>query len=270
MSPAKSAPMAPIETPSEKRAVVAAAQVSHGYRSARTVLDQVSLEAEPGVFTAVLGTNGSGKSTLLSCMDGLLKPQEGTVLVGETPIDRISRGARARTIALVEQQSILPKTTVYDALMLGRLPYVRYAPDAEDRRIVEEVAGQLGIGDLLPRRADHLSGGEAQKVAIARTLVQRTPVLLLDEPLNNLDVANQLECMALVRKEIDRRNIAAIAVMHDINLALRFCNRFAFMKDGRLLFFGSADIIDADLIETVYGIEADVIQHAGRKVVIPC
>ena len=76
--------------------------------------------------------------------------------------------------------------------------------------------------------------------------------------------------MALVRREIDRRNIAAIAVMHDINLALRFCNRFAFMKDGRLLFFGSADIIDADLIETVYGIEADVIQHAGRKVVIPC
>ncbi|MBR3181826.1 MAG: ABC transporter ATP-binding protein, partial [Eggerthellaceae bacterium] len=114
-----------------------------------------------------------------------------------------------------------------------------------------------------------LSGGEYQIVVLARAFVQQTDTLLLDEPTNNLDPSNQQEVMRLVRSEVDRRNIGAAAVMHDMNLALRHCDRFLFIKDGLVDAFGGADIVTSEQIDRIYGMKADVIEHAGCRIVVP-
>ena len=143
------------------------------------------------------------------------------------------------------------------------------APTAQDRAIVSEVLAELGLADYALRYLDELSGGEYQIVVLARAFVQRTETLLLDEPTNNLDPSNQQEVMRLVCKEIEQRGIGALAVMHDMNLALKHCNRFAFIKDGVVDAYGTSEIVTAEEIERVYGMRSEVIEHNDHRIVVP-
>lgn len=243
--------------------------IAFSYMSAQEVLKEVAADIVPGSFLAILGVNGSGKTTLLSCLDGMLSPQRGTVLLNGTPLGQVKRDERARNIALVAQHSHANRLTVYDALLLGRKPYVRVAPADGDFAVVDRVVEDMGLGPYVLRYVDELSGGEYQKIMIARAFVQDTDVLLLDEPTNNLDMANQAEVMGLVRRAVDERGIAAAAVMHDVNLSLRYCDRFLMLKDGVVAAYGGADIVTPASIRDVYGIDADIIEHKGVPVVVP-
>ena len=246
-----------------------ARNIAFSFKRDQPLLLDVSLAVEPGTFTAILGQNGCGKSTLLSIMTAAHAPEAGEVLLDGIPIAKVDRRERARKVALVSQHSHANRLTVFDSVLLGRRPFMDSAPTAEDRAIVAEVLDELGLADYALRYLDELSGGEYQIVVLARAFVQQTDTLLLDEPTNNLDPSNQQEVMRLVRSEVERRGIGAAAVMHDMNLALRHCDRFLFLKDGVVDAFGGAEIVTPGQIQRVYGMEPDVIEHAGRKLVVP-
>ena len=246
-----------------------ARDVAFSFKRDQPLLRNVSITVEPGTFTAILGQNGCGKSTLLSLMTAARTPDAGEVLLDGVPVTKVDRRERARKIAFVSQHSHANRLTVFDSVLLGRRPFMDSAPTAEDRAIVAHVLDELGLADYALRYLDELSGGEYQIVVLARAFVQQTETLLLDEPTNNLDPSNQQEVMRLVRAEVERRNIGAAAVLHDMNLALRHCDRFLFIKDGVVDAFGSADIVTSGQIERIYGMRADVIEHAGCKIVVP-
>ena len=248
---------------------LAASQIEYSYDGRRCALEGAHALIERGVFLAILGVNGCGKSTLLACLDDMLRPRAGTVLLEGTDIRSFERAERARKIAYVEQQPYAARLTVYDALLLGRKPHNGSAPSKEGHRVVEDVMSELGLHDYALRNLDELSGGERQKVALARALVQRTEALLLDEPTNNLDLANQVEVMGIVRRAVRERNLAAAAVMHDVNLALRFCDRFLVMAHGGVFAVGGPNIITEKLMSDAFGVAVDIVVHAGRSIVIP-
>ena len=243
--------------------------IGFSYRAGTPVLKDVSIELAPGSFTAIRGVNGCGKSTRLSCLMGLRKPDDGQVLLDGTPLREVKRRARAQKVALVAQHSHANRLTVYDSVLVGRHPLMQGGPTAADHTVIRETLDRLGLSAYSLRYADELSGGEYQKMVLARAFVQQAETLLLDEPTNNLDPANQQEVMREVRREVDERGIAACAVMHDINLALRYCDRFLFLKDGVVDAAGGGEIVTPARIKRVYNMDADVIEHGGRAVVIP-
>lgn len=246
-----------------------ASDVAFSYGRAHRVLQRISADIVRGSFLAIIGVNGCGKSTFLDCLDGILKPQRGTVRLGGRDLDAVSRRDRAQSIAYVAQHSHANRLIAYDALLLGRKPFIEGTPSDEDFAIVDGVIADMGLHDLAFRYMDELSGGEYQKIVIGRALVQCRDVLLLDEPTNNLDLANQLETMSLIRRTVDTRGIAAAAVLHDINLALAFCDRFLALKQGEPVAYGGPEAITESLIRLVYGIDADIIEHNGKRIVIP-
>jgi len=249
--------------------ILEARDIAYAYTSQTQILEKISASIEPGSFLAILGVNGCGKSTLLSCLDDIIRPQKGEVLLDNAPLNRYSREERATKIALVAQHSHAHGVTVYDALLLGRKPYIKAAPTDEDFAIVDRVIDELGLGPLALRYLDELSGGEHQKVVIGRALVQETDVLLLDEPTNNLDMANQIEVMELVSKAAHEQHIACAAVLHDINLALRYCDRFLMLKDGNVRASGGREIITKETIEDVYDVSIDLIAYEDSFLVVP-
>lgn len=239
------------------------------YRAGSPILQGVDIELAPGSFLAILGVNGCGKSTLLSCLTGAAKPSSGQVLLDGVPLGQVHRLDRARKVAFVAQHSHANRLTVYDAVLLGRRPHMQGGPSKEDRQIVENALERLDLAKCALRYTDELSGGEYQKMVLARAFVQRADTLLLDEPTNNLDPANQQEVMREVCDEVDGRGIAAAAVLHDINLALRYCDRFLFLAEGRVDAVGDASIVTPQQIECIYGMKSDVIEHRGRRLVVP-
>ena len=239
------------------------------YRAGSPILQGVDIDLAPGSFLAILGVNGCGKSTLLSCLTGAAKPASGQVLLDGAPLGQVHRLDRARKVAFVAQHSHANRLTVYDAVLLGRRPHMQGGPSKEDRQIVENTLERLGLAKCELRYTDELSGGEYQKMVLARAFVQRADTLLLDEPTNNLDPANQQEVMREVRNEVDGRSIAAAAVLHDINLALRYCDRFLFLANGRVDAVGNQGIVTPEQIERIYGMKSDVIEHRGRRLVVP-
>lgn len=239
------------------------------YRAGSPILQGVDIDLVPGSFLAILGVNGCGKSTLLSCLTGAAKPASGQVLLDGVPLGQVHRLDRARKVAFVAQHSHANRLTVYDAVLLGRRPHMQGGPSKEDRQIVENALERLDLAKCALRYTDELSGGEYQKMVLARAFVQRADTLLLDEPTNNLDPANQQEVMREVRDEVDGRGIVAAAVLHDINLALRYCDRFLFLADGRVDAVGNQGIVTPEQIERIYGMKSDVIEHRGRRLVVP-
>lgn len=243
--------------------------LSFAYRCGRQILEDVSFSVPGGACLAVLGNNGAGKSTLLSCLAGLLRPRTGRVLVdGEDLLD-MDAGRAARTVALVSQFAPASRLTVYDMVLLGRKPYLKWDFTAADRAMTEEALERLGLSGLALRYADRLSGGEGQKVQLARALVQQPKLLLLDEPTSSLDLRSQYEVLGLVSQLCREQGITAVAVLHDLNLALRFCHRFLLLHGGRVYAQGDASVVSPRAIREVYGMEAAVRRVDGVPVVLP-
>lgn len=242
--------------------------VEFSYRAHVPVLRGIDLALRPGTFTAILGVNGCGKSTLMACLAGMKHPQTGEVLLDGVALREVGRRERAQKIALVAQHSHATRLTVYDSVLMGRTPHMQGAPSARDLAAVDSVLADMGLDAWALRYVDELSGGEYQKVVLARAFAQKAETLLLDEPTNNLDMANQHETMRLVRRAVDEGGIACAAVLHDVNLALRYCDTFLFLRAGRVDAYGGAQIVSVEEVERIYGIAAEVIEHGGRRLVV--
>ena len=238
------------------------------YKGAPEVLKDVSFDIEPGKFLAILGNNGVGKSTLLKCFNHILKPDAGQVLLdGE---DLLSKSPRevAKHVAFVSQGVPNTQMTVHDVVMLGRRPYMKWGFTEQDHTIVHDAMHRLGVEEMRGRFLNQLSGGEKQKVMLARALAQEPKVLLLDEPTSALDIQNQYQVLRMVREICHKDNRIAVVVIHDLNLALQFCDRFLLLKDGRVYRQGDHSVLDSQALRDVYGVKAKVVTIEGRPMVL--
>ena len=235
----------------------------------RPVLDEASFSMDSGQVLTILGTNDTGKTTLLKCINLILKPISGAVFVGEDSVSDLSRNALAQKIGYVEQQRSNSRATVFNTVLLGRKPYIRWDITHRDMQIASQALETLGLSDYALRYLDELSGGELQKVILARALAQQPQILLLDEPTSSLDLKNQLEVAKIIRDITQERGIAAVVAMHDLNLALRFADRFVLIKDKTIYAAGGPEVITPENIETVYSVPVEITSHNGSRVVIP-
>lgn len=243
-------------------------EVSFRYNS-HPVLREVTFELPRGKILAVLGINGAGKSTLLKCINRILRPNGGSVLVDGTDVLTLSGDAVARHIAYVPQRFSEHQITVFDAVLLGRKPHIKWAATDRDLLVVERLLKSIGLEEHALRLISTLSGGEAQKVVIARALAQEPKVLLLDEPTSSLDLRNQLEVMDLVSTVVRTSGVSVVVAIHDLNLALRFADSFLLLKDGSIHTLGNREALTAEVIEEVYGVHSIMRMVEGFPVIVP-
>lgn len=233
------------------------------------VLKGVQFGVNEGEVLAIMGPNGVGKTTLLKCMNAIHRPTGGCVMVDDADICRMEPGAIARRLGYVAQKQETGRMTAFDAILMGRKPHIRWRVSDHDLRIVDSAVKRLHLERLSLRNLDEMSGGEVQKVSIARALVQEPRVLLLDEPTSSLDLRNQVEILSLVRAVVRSHAVAAVMTMHDLNQALRFADKFLFLKDGRIHAAVDRSQITAEIIEDVYNVPVHIEYVAGRPVVVP-
>lgn len=242
--------------------------LSYRYKGSADVIRDVSFDLEPGKFLAILGNNGVGKSTLLKCLNHILRPDAGQVLLNGENLLTLSTREVAKKVAFVSQSVPNTQMTVHDVVMLGRRPYMKWGFTDADHAIVHDAMHRLEVEDMRGRFLNTLSGGEKQKVLLARALAQQPKVLLLDEPTSALDVQNQYQVLRLVRDICHKDNMIAVVVIHDLNLALRFCDRFLLMKNGRVYRHGDRSILDSTALKDVYGVNAKIVEIEGRHMVL--
>ena len=245
--------------------------LSHAYHAeAPRVLDDVSLDLPPGKVTALVGSNGAGKSTLLSAVGRLLTPGSGQVLLDGIDITSCSPDAVAKRLAVLRQDNrISARLTVVDLVRFGRFPYSKGRLGAEDHRIVEQALDYVEMGDLRDRFLDELSGGQRQRAYIAMVLAQDTDYVLLDEPLNNLDMRHASCIMSLLRRAADELGKTVVLVLHDINVAAAYADRIVGMRDGRLIVDGTPEqVMRTDVLADVFGMEIPVHRVGDQLIAI--
>ena len=234
----------------------------------REILRDVSFKAESGEIVGILGNNGAGKSTLVTCLNHILKPKSGKIILNGKDAETLSKRELAQYISYVAHKNEQTQTTVFDSVLLGRKPYIKWSIGQEDIAVCDEIIERVGLSEMKLRALDELSGGELQKVMLARALVQQPKVMLLDEPTSNLDPKNQYEMMKLVRQVADEKNITVLVVIHDLSLAMRFCDKFLLMKDGKVFIYGDKSVLNDENIYPVYGMHAYIEKLHGVDVVI--
>lgn len=248
--------------------------VSAGYRGSegrRPVLDRVHLRVGRGELLAVLGSNGSGKTTLLRVLAGTLRATSGVVELFGRPVGEWSRTEIARRVAVLPQSLELPAGfVVAEVVAMGRIPHARdaFGSGPDDERAVEVALRDAGASELAHRPVSELSGGERQRVIIAMALAQEPALLLLDEPTLHLDLARQLELVRALRRLRDARQVAVVAVLHDLNLAADYADRCVLLDGGRLLGASSErHAIDPELARRAFGLPIEeAVTAAGRRV----
>ena len=235
------------------------------------ILKDVCIELATSEMLGVVGPNGAGKSTLLRCIDRILKPQRGSILLDEREIKEMSRMELAKKMGYIPQSSaqVFP-ATVFDTVLMGRRPHIGWRSNEKDMKKVLETLQMLNIKSFAMRDINELSGGQQQKVFIARALTQEPDVLLLDEPTSNLDIKHQLEVMDIIKNIVREKGIAAIMAIHDLNLASRYADRIVMMNGGEIFDAGdAAAVLTPENIKHVYDVEVEVPNHGGRPYIVP-
>ena len=234
-------------------------------------LKHVGIGLNKGEVLSIVGPNGAGKTTLLKCIVGIVKPDNGTVLIDGKDTSRMKRLDLARCIGYVPQStpSKFP-ITVFDAVLMGRRPYIVWKPSERDLEIVADLLRSMGLEDMALRDFDHLSGGQKQKVLLARAFAQDTDYLLLDEPTSNLDLRHQMEVMEMISGMVKKKGMAAILAVHDLNLASRFSDTVVMLNAGRVFCSGKPmEVMTVENIRSVYGVEATINQNDGNPYILP-
>ena len=232
---------------------------------AKEILKGVDIHSENGEFVGLIGPNGSGKSTLLKCIYRILKPNAGQVFLDEEELRAMSIKESARKMGVVAQHNYYNfEFTVREVVMMGRAPHKKALErdNAEDYEIVEEALKTVGMEEFAQRSFSTLSGGEQQRVILARALAQQTPCLILDEPTNHLDITHQLQLMRIVK------NLSAtvISAIHDLNIAAMFCDRIYALKEGRIIARGTPrEVLTKDFIRQVYQVDAEITKDSSGQ-----
>jgi len=245
-------------------------EVEFSYASV-LVLKDICLELAASEMLGVVGPNGAGKSTLLRCIDRILKPQRGDILLDGQDIKEMHLMELARKMGYIPQTTsqIFP-ATVFDTVLMGRRPHLGWRSSEKDAEKVLEMLQMLDIEEFAMRDINELSGGQQQKVFIARALTQEPEILLLDEPTSNLDIRHQLEVMDIIKNIVREKRISAIMAIHDLNLASRYADRIVMMNSGKIFAAGNpVSVLTPDNIKWVYGVEAEVNNNNGKPYIVP-
>jgi iron complex transport system ATP-binding protein len=242
-------------------AVLTLRDVTVGYGELVAV-DRVSVTVSPGEWTALVGPNGAGKTSLLHAVTGAVSSR-GTLTVGDDDLASLPARARARRVALVPQRPVIPDAMpVSDYVLLGRTAHLPYlgVEGAGDRRVVAETLARLDLRGLAGRAVAALSGGEQQRVVLARALAQQTPVLLLDEPTSALDIGHRQQVLELVDALRRECHLTVFAAMHDLTLAAQYADRLILLDHGRIVVAGAPrEVLTADRIAAHFGADVHVI-----------
>jgi iron complex transport system ATP-binding protein len=233
------------------------------------ILEDVTFAVEKGEVVSILGPNGVGKTTLLRCINGILKPSSGQVMVEDRNVLELDAMAVARRIGYVAQHQSAGKITAFDAILMGRRPHIRFRVSENDLKIVDGAIKSLRLEKLALRPIDRMSGGELQKVALGRAMVQEPRLLLLDEPTSSLDLKNQVEILKLIRRIVGQHLVCAVMTLHDLTTALRFSDKCLFLKNGGIHAAVDPREVTADIIKEVYDIAVEIHHHNGFPFVIP-
>ncbi|MDD4702110.1 MAG: ABC transporter ATP-binding protein [Desulfovibrio sp.] len=223
-------------------------------RSGRTILEDISFCLEPGRCMALIGPNGAGKSTLVRIVAGLDRPTSGRVLHQETALSGLSAPQRAQTVAYLPQAVHPVPCSVFDAVLLGRRSHMGWLPGRDDRLKTQTILEELDIAHLQKQCVTSLSGGELQKTLIARALAQEAPVLLLDEPVNHLDIRNQVEILETIVRLATSKCMCVLIVLHHLSYALRYAHEAMLLHQGRLAYQGPVSELREYDLSRVYGI----------------
>ncbi|HPS91317.1 MAG TPA: ABC transporter ATP-binding protein [Methanothrix sp.] len=238
--------------------------------SSNKILDDLNLVIEESEILSLVGPNGSGKTTLIKCIDRILKPK-GSILLDSQKLEEMTSVGIARVFGYVPQSSSTPlNTTVFDTVLMGRRPHISWRVSDADLDKVADTLELLHLEKFSMRDFSQLSGGQKQKVLIARALCQEPEVLLLDEPTSNLDMKHQLDVMETISSLVKEKRISAVMAIHDLNLAARFSDKLAMLMSGKVYAVGSPNaLITESNISYVYGIEAQVMRDLDRPYVVP-
>ena len=237
-------------------------------RRAPLILDNINLTLKKGEIGILLGKNGSGKTTLFKNILGIEKPESGSISYDGKDLLRLSRRERAGYIAYVPQDIQFGDLTVYDTVLMGRMAYFGLRAGKEDEKITEEVLNDMGLTELASRNANELSGGERQKIAIARALVQEPKLLIFDEPTGNLDIANEQLILKEAKKVAKEKEIGILTSLHDLNQALDLGTKFFFIKEGKIVYSGGPEIVTKEVIKEIFNADVEIIEHDGRSIII--
>ena len=235
------------------------------------ILNKVDLNVFEGELIAIIGPNGTGKSTFIKCINGLLKADHGQVEIDNLDIKGMTQGQIAKKISYVPQStSNIFNLTVLDMVLLGRRPHSSFNSVKQDRISALQALNALNIEHLAMRSFNNLSGGQQQKVVIARALAQEAGIILLDEPISNLDISHQIEVLETLKNLVDKRGISVLLILHDLNIASQYSHRIVMMNHGKVFSAGTPqEVLTHENIHDVYGIDVSIIRRSEKPYIIP-
>lgn len=239
------------------------------------VVHNISFNVKPGEMVGIVGPNGSGKSTIMRALSRVIKPKSGSITLDGVDIGKISRKELSNLVGVVPQNPVLPSAfTAFEIVLMGRSPHLKMLQNEgpEDIAIAWKAMEDAGVTHLAERRIGELSGGEIQSVIIARAITQQTEAIFLDEPTSNLDVGRQIEVLDLIKYMQKERKMVIIAALHDLNLAVHYCDKMVLIDKGKLFAIGKPeDVVKSEIIHEVYGSGNIVHVHpvSGLPAVLP-
>jgi iron complex transport system ATP-binding protein len=233
-------------------------------------LEDITLKVDSGEILGLLGPNGSGKTTMLKCINKILNPDKGEVFINNRNLKSIGLREMATFLSYVPQSTHSSfALTVFEMVLLGRRPYVRWKVSEYDEEIVFKMLKLVKLDSLAFRIFSELSGGEKQKVLLARALCQEPKILLLDEPTSNLDLKHQFEILKLIEGLVRDKGLSVVMAIHDLNLALRFSDKIALLKEGRIYAAGDVNrILNEENIKKVFGVKTIINNYLGKPYII--
>ena len=237
-------------------------------RSGKPVLNGATLEMGQGEVGILLGKNGCGKTTLFKNILGIEKPAKGEITFDGKDLMKMPRRERARRVAYVPQHIHFGDLTVFDSVLMGRVSFFGMKAGVEDYQAVEKILADMQLLEFASRSAEELSGGEKQKIAIARAMAQQPNLMVFDEPTGNLDIANEQLIIAEAKKLAREKNVSILTSLHDLNQALYFGDKFFFMKDGVVKYAGGKEIVTEEVIQDIFDMAVKIVRIDNQKVIL--
>ncbi|MBG9446484.1 MULTISPECIES: ABC transporter ATP-binding protein [Bacillaceae] len=236
----------------------------------KPVVEDVTVTIEPGTITSFIGPNGAGKSTLLSMVSRLLEADTGEVLLDQNNVKKWKSSDFAKRVSILKQANYLNvRLTVRELVSFGRYPYSKGRLSAADEKFVDQAIEYMNLADMETKYLDELSGGQKQRAFIAMVIAQDTDYILLDEPLNNLDMKHSVQIMKILRKLVDELGKTVVIVLHDINFASVYSDRIVALKNGRLMKNGpTREIINSDVLREIYDMDIPIQEQDGCRICV--
>lgn len=235
------------------------------HKNSPLILDDISLNLNDGEIGIILGKNGVGKSTLFKLIVGLIKPKSGEIFIDENNLNKMKFKDRAKLISYVPQTIEFGDLSVYETILSGRVAHYSLFPSKKDEEIVQKIIKEMHLEGFLNKNVNELSGGERQKIAIARALVQEPKVLIFDEPTGNLDIGNEQLILDEAHKICRNKNISILISIHDISIASYYGDKFFLLKDNKIKYSGDKKIINEINISDIFDVKATIKDIDNKK-----